>query len=277
MVNKNIILSIFSVFLVLSVLSLASALPPVYADITTPSSNESWQVSKNLTYVVTNLSIYDNITVRLYNSTKDLLRKDIWINVSNPTNTTLLSDGVYYLNATSELGAVVNETRTFTVTIYTNPEGHFVYPTTNLRQTSKNVSFYAVNDTSYNLFKVNLYNSGMTLIANFSFNATQNVTGTFANLNDGKYYLSGNLNNSYLNFATPMLMSIEIYTPDTTRITCTSNFCVFVGSIGAGLGMFTVYVAQGLPVLLLVLGFIAVVLGIMVALGIAIKSVIRKD
>ena len=176
---------------------------------TAPADTSGSYVSRN--YILANVTSTDtnfnNITIFLYNSTRNLINSTnsstspLYINFSG------LSDGIYYLNATAyDLAGNVNNTETRNVTIHvTNPSINFTSPTdTSGSYVSRNyilANVTAVDSVLKNI-TIFLYNSTRNLINSIN-SSTSPLYINFSGLSDGIYYLNataydfaGNVNNT---------------------------------------------------------------------------------
>lgn len=208
--------------------------------------------------VTSNITNFNNLTIYLYNSTRNLNISNsstdptLWVNISNLTN------GIWYFNATAFNNSVAfNYTSTRNVTIDT------VYPLivnltdygSNNSVVNRNNIYLNINssDTNFNNITIRLYNSSQSLINSSTATSTNNSIN-FTDLSDviGIYYYdalvydkAGNSNTTslmrvILNASSP---SLNFTTPSVTTTTATitiysnksTNFSLSFGS-SASLG-----------------------------------------
>jgi len=189
MVKNKLLVFALCLFATLVLAGFASA---ATVDFSTPT--ESSGAYKNVTNIVVNISSDDsnsNISINLYNSTKDLVNQSNMTGASFFVNFTSLTDGIYYFNATlTNTTDIINYTATRNVTIdATKPAISYGLGTeSDASYISRNGSIVniTVSDANPANVTVNLYNS--TGPVNSTFSTSTGVYLNYTSLREGIYY-----------------------------------------------------------------------------------------
>lgn len=212
-----------------------------------PTETSGTYVARNsiLINVTSNITNFVNISISLYNSTRDLNLTSNSTDPSYSINISGLPDGLWFFNAT-----VYNDTAAFNSTVTRNITIDTIKPTsinngslTPLNNSIVNSNSFIVNITSYEInlanITIRLYDSVMSLINNSFISMTSsNYSANFTSLSDANglyfydaiiYDLAGNSNISLLkqvilNTSSPVISSTSASVSTTTAtVSFTSN------------------------------------------------------
>ena len=200
-------------------------------------------------------SNFVNMTHRIYNSAHVLVGSSVSTALSNLTNFTGLSDGLYYFNTTAlDILANSNSTETRQVRIDTaNPQISYGTrtETNNTVITRSNIFINAtVSDDTFANMTFNLYNSSHSNVKNQT-NFTTTAFANFTGLSDGLYYFNVSTVDLLLhtNQTTTYNITIDTTAPNATVVspsgTVTSQQQTIDVDADAGFDACTINITRG--------------------------------